>query len=123
MSLDESKNNYIMGIFFDGDKYGLSIADVTTADFFVTEVDSNRSCLDEINKYVPSEIICNENFTISGIDIADLKERMQISIAKLVLIILMTVWLWLSCWNISTPVGCLPLVWKSFLWEVFLPVL
>ena len=83
MSLDESKNNYIMGIFFDGDKYGLSIADVTTADFFVTEVDSNRSCLDEINKYVPSEIICNENFTISGIDIADLKERMQISIAKL----------------------------------------
>ena len=43
----------------------------------------NRSCLDEINKYVPSEIICNENFTISGIDIADLKERMQISIAKL----------------------------------------
>ena len=83
MSLDESKNNYIMCIFFDGDKYGLSIADVTTADFFVTEVDSNRSCLDEINKYVPSEIICNENFTISGIDIADLKERMQISIAKL----------------------------------------
>lgn len=83
MSLDESKNNYIMGIFFDGDKYGLSIADVTTADFFVTEVDSNRSCLDEINKYVPSEIICNENFTISGINIADLKERMQISIAKL----------------------------------------
>ena len=83
MSLDESKKNYIMGIFFDGDKYGLSIADVTTADFFVTEVDSNRSCLDEINKYLPSEIICNENFTISGIDIADLKERMQISIAKL----------------------------------------
>ena len=83
MSLDESKNNYIMGIFFDGDKYGLSIADVTTADFFVTEVDSNRSWLYEINKYVPSEIICNENFTISGIDIADLKERMQISIAKL----------------------------------------
>ncbi len=83
MSLDETKNNYIMGIFFDGDKYGLAIADVTTADFFVTEVDSNRSCMDEINKYVPSEIVCNENFTISGIDLDDLQERMQISIAKL----------------------------------------
>ncbi len=83
MSLDETKNNYIMGIFFDGDKYGLAIADVTTADFFVTEVDSNRSCMDEINKYVPSEIVCNENFTISGIDLDDLRERMQISIAKL----------------------------------------
>ena len=83
MSLDETKNNYIMGIFFDGDKYGLAIADVTTADFFVTEVDSNRSCMDEINKYVPSEIVCNESFTISGIDLDDLRERMQISIAKL----------------------------------------
>ena len=83
MSLDETKNNYIMGIFFDGDKYGLAIADVTTADFFVTEVDSNRSCMDEINKYVPSEIVCNENFTISGIDLDDLRERMQISIEKL----------------------------------------
>ena len=83
MSLDETKNNYIMGIFFDGDKYGLAIADVTTADFFVTEVDSNRSCMDEINKYVPSEIVCNENFTISGIDLDDFRERMQISIAKL----------------------------------------
>ena len=83
MSLDETKNNYIMGIFFDGDKYGLAIADVTTADFFVTEVDSNRSCMDEINKYFPSEIVCNENFTISGIDLDDLRERMQISIAKL----------------------------------------
>ena len=83
MSLDETKNNYIMGIFFDGDKYGLAIADVTTADFFVTEVDSNRSCMDEINKYVPSEIVCNENFTISGIDLDDLRERMQISVAKL----------------------------------------
>ena len=52
MSLDESKNNYIMGIFYDGDRYGLAIADVSTADFFVTEVDSNRNCLDEINKSV-----------------------------------------------------------------------
>lgn len=83
LSLDETKNNYIMGVFYDGDKYGLSIADVTTADFFVTEVDSNRSCMDEINKYAPSEIVCNENFAISGIDMDDLTGRLHISIAKL----------------------------------------
>ena len=82
MSLDESKNNYIMGIFYDGECYGLAIADISTADFFVTEVDSNRTCMDEINKYHPSEIVCNENFAISGIDIQDLKERLQISISK-----------------------------------------
>lgn len=83
MSLDESKNNYIMGIFFDGDKYGLSIADITTADFFVTEVDSHRACMDEINKYLPSEIVCNERFIISGIDVGDLKERLHISLEQL----------------------------------------
>ncbi|MDD6193712.1 MAG: DNA mismatch repair protein MutS [Lachnospiraceae bacterium] len=82
MSLDETKNNYIMGIFYDGERYGLAIADVSTADFFVTEVDSNRTCMDEINKYHPSEIVCNENFAISGIDMRDLRERMQISISK-----------------------------------------
>lgn len=82
MSLDETKNNYIMGVFYDGARYGLAIADVSTADFFVTEVDSNRSCMDEINKYHPSEIVCNENFAISGIDMQDLRERMQISISK-----------------------------------------
>lgn len=83
LTLDETKNNYIMGIFFDGDRFGLSVADVSTADFFVTEVDSNRSCLDEIFRYAPSEIICNENFAISGIDLNELKDRMHISIARL----------------------------------------
>lgn len=83
MSLDETKNNFIMGVYYDGDRYGLSVADVTTADFFVTEVDSQRTCLDEINKYHPSEIVCNENFAICGIDIDDLKERMQITFSKL----------------------------------------
>ena len=82
-ALDDGRNNYIMGIFYDGDKFGLSICDVSTADFFVTEVDSVRNCMDEINKYQPSEIVCNENFTISGIDLSDLENRMQISISEL----------------------------------------
>ena len=41
-------------------EYGISIADVTTGDFFVTEVDTERKLLDELNKFSPSEIICNE---------------------------------------------------------------
>ncbi len=83
LALDESKNNYIMCIYFDGERYGLSIADVTTADFFVTEVDSTRSCLDEIDKYHPAEIAYNESFAISGIDLNELRERLQISFTKL----------------------------------------
>lgn len=39
----------------------------------MTEVDSERKLLDEVNKYQPTEIICNEAFYISGIDIDDMK--------------------------------------------------
>lgn len=83
LALDETRNNYIMGLFYDGDTYGVAIADVTTADFFVTEVDSTRSCLDEIHKFSPSEIVCNENLTISGMDMEELHDRMHISVSQL----------------------------------------
>ena len=41
-ALDESKNNYIMCIVYLADKYGISIADVSTGDYFVSEVDTDR---------------------------------------------------------------------------------
>ena len=56
-SLDETRNNYIMCIAYLGDKYGISIADVTTGDFYVTELDSERKLVDEVNKFAPSEIV------------------------------------------------------------------
>ena len=68
-ALDESKNNYIMCIVYIGDHFGLAVADVTTGDYFVTELDESRKLLDEIAKFAPSEIICNESLYVSGIDI------------------------------------------------------
>ena len=82
-ALDETKNNYIMCIVYSVEKYGISIADVTTGDFFVTEVDSERKLLDEIHKFSPSEIICNEAFYMSGVDVTDMKERLHIAITSL----------------------------------------
>lgn len=82
-ALDETKNNYIMCIAYIGDHYGISSADITTGDYYVTEVDSERKLLDEVNKYQPTEIICNEAFYISGIDINDMKNRMGIVIYSL----------------------------------------
>ena len=80
---DESCNNYLMSIaYFDG-RIGISIADVTTGDYFLTEVDSNKKLLDEIMKYAPKEIICNQAFYVSGIDIDDFKSRLGISISAL----------------------------------------
>ena len=82
-ALDETKNNYIMCIAYIGDHYGISSADITTGDYYVTEVDSERKLLDEVNRYQPTEIICNEAFYISGIDIDDMKNRMGIVIYSL----------------------------------------
>ena len=82
-SLDESKNNYLMSIVSMEDHFGCAIADITTGDCFLTEVDKPQKLLDEINKFVPAEIICNDAFFMSGIDTDDLKDRLRICIFPL----------------------------------------
>ena len=82
-AIDECKNNYIMCIVYIDDQYGLAVADVTTGDYFVTELDGARKLMDEIAKYAPSEIVCNESLYVSGIDLEDLKERLGITIYPL----------------------------------------
>lgn len=82
-ALDETKNNYLMSIVYTSNAYGISIVDITTGDFYVTELDNERKLLDEINKFAPSEIICNDSFYVSGIDLDDLRERLKISISAL----------------------------------------
>ncbi|MCI9009266.1 MAG: DNA mismatch repair protein MutS [Lachnospiraceae bacterium] len=77
-ALDESRNNYIMSIVYVSDRFGISFADVTTGDYFVTEVDSVRKLLDEMYKFSPKEVICNEALVMSGVDMEDLKERLHL---------------------------------------------
>lgn len=82
-ALDETKNSYLMSVVYLGENFGISTVDVTTGDFFVTEVDSLRLLLDEINKFMPKEIICNNSFFLSGIDVDDLKNRLEICVFSL----------------------------------------
>ena len=82
-SLEASKNNYLMCIAYTSDGIGISAADVTTGDYYVTEVEDLRKLNDELMKYEPSEIICNEAFLVSGFDVADLKARLHISVNAL----------------------------------------
>ena len=81
--LDETKNNYLMGIVYMDGIYGISTADISTGDFMVTEVDSERELFDEINKFSPSEIICNNALYMSGVDMDGLKNRYQVVISSL----------------------------------------
>ena len=82
-ALEENKNNYIMCIAYFAGKTGISVADVTTGDYYMTEVEDNRKLLDEVMKYAPSEIICNDAFLVSGMELDDLKERLGIAIYSL----------------------------------------
>ncbi len=82
-ALDESRNNYIMSIVYVSDRFGVSFADVTTGDYFVTEVDSSRKLMDEMYKFGPREVICNEALAMSGIHAEELKERLGITLYSL----------------------------------------
>ncbi|HCX65108.1 MAG TPA: DNA mismatch repair protein MutS, partial [Eubacteriaceae bacterium] len=60
--LKGEKNNYIMSVYYDMVGFGLSYLDVSTGEFYVTEVrsDTERTKLmEEISKVRPSEMIVN----------------------------------------------------------------
>ncbi|MBR6487016.1 MAG: DNA mismatch repair protein MutS, partial [Lachnospiraceae bacterium] len=82
-ALDDTKNNYLMCIAYIADRYGISVCDVTTGQFNSTEVDSVRKLLDEIYKYAPAEIICNDSFLVSGADVEEIKYRLSVSVYPL----------------------------------------
>ena len=82
-ALNEDRNNYLMCIAYMGRSIGLAVTDVTTGEFMVSELSSGRELLDEINKFAPSEIICNESFDISGIDLTEIRNRLSISMSSL----------------------------------------
>lgn len=82
-ALDETKNNYLMGIVYIDQRFGIAVSDISTGDFLVTEVETERELADEINKFSPSEIICNDAFFVSGVDTEEVKNRYQTVIAAL----------------------------------------
>lgn len=82
-AMDETKNNYLMGITYLDGVFGVSTVDVTTGDYYVTQVEELRQAMDEIIKFAPSELIYNATLELSGIDLADLKNRLNIALTPL----------------------------------------
>lgn len=82
-ALDETKNNYLMGIVYLGEVFGIATADISTGDFLVTEVTTERALYDEIHKFAPSEIICNDAFYMSGVDLEEIRNRYQLVVSSL----------------------------------------
>ena len=82
-ALDETKNNYIMSVAYISNRFGIAFADVTTGAFMVTEVEKLRNLLDELYKFSPAELICNEAFCMSGVDLEELRNRLHLSVSAL----------------------------------------
>lgn len=82
-SLEEGRNNYIMCVFYLPGHIGIATADVTTGEFLVTQLEDNRKLFDEIQKYMPAEIICNDSLLLSDINMDDLKNRLGITVYAL----------------------------------------
>ncbi|MCR5639965.1 MAG: DNA mismatch repair protein MutS [Lachnospiraceae bacterium] len=83
MSMDETKNNYLMCVDYSQDQFGVAICDLTTGDFFVTEVDEEPKFMDELSRYTPSELVTNEMFCMSGIKEDQLKDRFHLAFSTL----------------------------------------
>ncbi len=82
-ALDDGKNNYILSIMYIGDKFGMAFSDFSTGEFYVAELEKAPQLLDEINKLVPAEIIANEYFFMSGLDISEITRRLNIAVSTL----------------------------------------
>ena len=78
-ALDDSRNNYLMCIAYICGCFGISAIDVSTGDYYVTQVEELKELYDEINRFMPSEIICNAAFLLSGADIGLLTDRWNVT--------------------------------------------
>ena len=61
-ALDETKNNYLMCVAYITDRYGVSVADVTTGDYFVTEIEDSEKLFDDITNLWPACFIAMRLF-------------------------------------------------------------
>ena len=82
--LEEKKNNYIMSIYKTGIYYGIGVCDVSTGDFFATQIcENNNFCklLDEISRYSPSEVIVNKMMFETKSELNKIQERFKVFVS------------------------------------------
>ena len=84
--LDEKKNNYIMSIYKNGLYFGMAVCDISTGDFFATQIKETNNfavLLDEISRYTPAEIVVNDMLFNTTEEVNKIKERFECYLSKL----------------------------------------
>jgi len=83
--LEEKKNNYIMSIYKNGVYFGMSVCDMTTGDFYSTQIKENNNfekLLDEIAKFSPAEVVVNDLLFNTNEECKRIKDRFNVFISK-----------------------------------------
>ena len=83
--LEEKKNNYIMSICKSGLYFGISVCDISTGEFYSTEIKDENNfelLLDEIARFSPSEIIANSMMFECQEEIDKIRERFQMYMSR-----------------------------------------
>lgn len=83
--LEERKNNFIMSIFKSGIYFGISVCDISTGEFYSAETKDNQNfplVLDEIARYMPSELVINSMMANCQEEMDQIKERFECYITK-----------------------------------------
>ena len=81
--LDETRNNYLMCIVCLTDHFGMSVADISTGECLLSEMNDGQKLVDEIQKFHPSEIICNQGLILSGLMPDTLRDQLHFSVSVL----------------------------------------
>lgn len=83
--LEERKNNFIMSIFKSGIYFGISVCDISTGEFYSAEIKDNQNfplVLDEIARYMPSELVINSMMADCTEEMAKIRERFDSYITR-----------------------------------------
>ncbi|MCP4267603.1 MAG: DNA mismatch repair protein MutS, partial [Candidatus Brocadiaceae bacterium] len=68
--LEDKDNNYLLSLFINDDKFGLSWVDISTGKFMVQDINKNN-LMDELSRINPSECILPENISFKEFDISE----------------------------------------------------
>ncbi len=82
-NVDEKKNNFLVSVYKLGACYGLAAADLTTGDFLASELLTGLTdahVYDEIHRFAPAELLCNEAFRSSVVAEKLLQEQFYLTV-------------------------------------------
>ena len=83
LALDSGRNNYLMCICYQDNGTGVSIVDISTGEFLVSELSSPNEINDFMSRFAPSELICNNAFSVQSDLLNLIKERYRIPVTVL----------------------------------------